>query len=147
MSKIYIENYNPNDLTNKLVKLKPLLKSKTETKHLYCNDGMYVLENNKLFQLEPNFMSKIETKKVGKINFVIDSTLVNKVEVQSQMPLSYIIRATTLNVYGGQGSRDTTLNVEMIGDNVVGFYFLCKEVDFGNPFFREDLETFLSVLF
>lgn len=147
MPKLYIENYNPTHLTNKLDKMKSMLRTKTEIRQLYCDDGMYILENNKLYQLEPTFASNIETKKVGKINFIIDNTVTNKVEVQSQLPLSYIIRATTLNVYGGQGSRDTTLNVEMIGDKVVGFYFVCKDAEFGNPFFREDLETFLSVLF
>lgn len=146
MSKIYIANYDPSNLTNKLDKLKPLLKKQVVVKHLYCDDGMYTIENNKLYMLEPSFNSNVEEKKVNNYTFIIDSTPVNKIEVQSQLPLSYIIRETTLNIYG---SRDTTLNVETIDNKVVGFYFLCKEqkVDFSNQFFKEDLNEFLAVLF
>ena len=146
MSKIYIANYDPSNLTNKLDKLKPLLKKQVVVKHLYCDDGMYTIENNKLYMLEPSFNSNVEEKKVNNYTFIIDSTPVNKIGVQSQLPLSYIIRETTLNIHG---SRDTTLNVETIDNKVVGFYFLCKEqkVDFSNQFFKEDLNEFLAVLF
>ena len=51
MSKIYIANYDPSNLTNKLDKLKPLLKKQVVVKHLYCDDGMYIIENNKLYML------------------------------------------------------------------------------------------------
>ena len=146
MSKIYIANYDPTNLTNKLTKLKPLLKETKVVKHLYCDDGMYTMENDKLYRVEPSFNSKIEEKKVNNYTFIIDSTPVNKVEVQSQLPLSYIIKTTNLNVYGGQGSRDTTLNVELIEDKVVGFYFLCKEIDFSNQFFREAMNKLLSYI-
>jgi len=146
MSKIYIANYDPSNLTNKLDKLKPLLKKQVVVKHLYCDDGMYTIENNKLYMLEPSFNSNVEEKKVNNYTFIIDSTPVNKIEVQSQLPLSYIIRETTLNIYG---SKDTTLNVVTIHNKVVDFYFLCKEqkVDFSNQFFKEDLNEFLAVLF
>ena len=149
MSKIYIANYDPSNLTNKLDKLKPLLKKQVVVKHLYCDDGMYTIENNKLYMLEPSFNSNVEEKKVNNYTFIIDSTPVNKIGVQSQLPLSYIIRETVVNVCGGQGSMDTTLNVETIDNKVVGFYFLCKEqkVDFSNQFFKEDLNEFLAVLF
>jgi len=146
MSKIYIANYDPSNLTNKLDKLKPLLKKQVVVKHLYCDDGMYTIENNKLYMLEPSFNSNVEEKKVNNYTFIIDSTPVNKIEVQSQLPLSYIIRETVVNVCG---SMDTTLNVETIDNKVVDFYFLCKEhkVDFSNQFFKEDLNEFLAVLF
>ncbi len=143
MSKIYIANYDPINITNKLDKLKPLLKETKVVKHLYCDDGMYTMENNKLYRIEPNFNSKIEEKKVNNYTFIIDSTPVNKVEVQSQLPLSYIIKTTSLNVYG---SKDTTLNVELIEDKVVGFYFLCKDVDFSNQFFKETMNELLSYI-
>ena len=146
MSKIYIANYDPINLTNKLTKLKPLLKETKVVKHLYCGDGMYIMENNTLYRVEPSFNSKIEEKKVNNYTFIIDSTPVNKVEVQSQLPLSYIIKTTNLNVYGGQGSRNTTLNVELIEDKVVGFYFLCKDVDFSNQFFKEAMNELLSYI-
>ena len=147
MSKIYIANYDPINLTNKLDKLKPLLKETKLVKHLYCDDGMYTMENNTLYRIEPSFNSKIEEKKVNNYTFIIDSTPINKLEVQSQLPISYIIKATSLNVYGGQGRQDTTLIVELIEDKVVGFYFLCKDVDFSNQFFKETMNEFLSVLF
>ena len=124
-------------------------------KHLNDNNAgindnnLDISENNKLYMLEPSFNSKVEEKKVNNYTFIIDSTPVNKIEVQSQLPLSYIIRETVVNVCGGQGSKDTTLNVETIDNKVVGFYFLCKEqkVDFSNQFFKEDLNEFLAVLF
>ena len=146
MSKIYIANYDPSNLTNKLNKIKPLLKETKVVKHLYCDDGMYTMENDKLYRVEPSFNSKIEEKKVNNYTFIIDSTPVNKVEVQSQLPLSYIIKTTLVNTYGGQGRQDTTLNVELIEDKVVGFYFLCKEVDFSNQFFKEAMNELLSYI-
>lgn len=146
MSKIYIANYDPSNLTNKLNKLKPLLKEQKVIKHLYCDDGMYIMENNALYRVEPSFNSKIEEKKVDNYTFIIDSTPVNKLEVQSQLPLSYIIKTTLINTYGGQGRPDTTLIVEQIEDKVVGFYFLSKEVDFSNQFFKETMNELLSYI-
>ena len=146
MSKIYIANYDPSNLTNKLNKLKSLLKEQKVIKHLYCDDGMYTIENHTLYRVEPSFNSKIEEKKVNNYTFIIDSTPINKLEVQSQLPLSYIIKTTLINTYGGQGRPDTTLIVEQIEDKVVGFYFLSKEVDFSNQFFKETMNELLSYI-
>ena len=62
-NKIYIDNYNPSILANKLNLLKDLLVDTKLIKEIYSTDGLYRLENNVLYQLEPAFKTNIEVKK------------------------------------------------------------------------------------
>jgi hypothetical protein len=143
-NKIYIDNYNPSILANKLNLLKDLLVDTKLIKEIYSTDGLYRLENNVLYQLEPAFKTNIEVKKFTNITFIIDSTPVTKVEVQSQLPIGYLIVPTSISAYKKSG---LTLYVESIESNIVGFYFEYNgKIDFTNQFFKEDLSMFLNVL-
>ncbi len=144
MSKIYIDNYNLLNLTSKLDLLKSLLVDTKEVKEIYSQYGIYRLENNNLYQLESAFKSEIEVKKFTNITFIIDSTLVTRTEVQSQLPLDYIVVPTLVRKYKKSG---LTMYVESVENKVTSFYFEYNgKIDFTNDFFKEDLSVFLNVL-
>jgi hypothetical protein len=150
MVKIYIDNYDLTKLSKKIGMLKDFVLVKKTNKNIYSIDGLYLLENDILYQLEPSFKSNIEVKKIEKYTFIIDNTEVKKKEIESQLPLEYIICESQLNIYSSKESKLLSLVVETLGENVVGFYFECKnigDVDFTNKFFIENINEFLCVLF
>ena len=48
--KIYIDNYNPNKLINKFEKLDTYFLCKKDIVELYCDDGMYLIDQNNCYK-------------------------------------------------------------------------------------------------
>ena len=72
--KIYIENYNPSKLIKKLDKLDTHFLCKKDIVEIYCDDGMYLIDQNNCYKLNVS-NENVVNKSINGINFIIDENL------------------------------------------------------------------------
>ena len=96
--KIYIENYNPNKLMKKLDKLDTYFLIKKDIVEIYCDEGIYMIDNNNCYKRNIS-NENIVNKTVNGINYVIDETVITNENVY-QIPTDHVSINITKFYYG-----------------------------------------------
>jgi len=96
--KIYIENYNPNKLIKKLDKLDTYFLIKKDIVEIYCDEGIYIIDNNNCYKRNIS-NENIVNKTVNGVNYVIDETVITNENVY-QIPPDHISINITKFYYG-----------------------------------------------
>jgi len=96
--KIYIENYNPSKLIKKLDKLDTYFLCKKDIVEIYCDDGMYLIDQNNCYKLNVS-NENVVNKSINGINFIIDKSDVKKTDAY-QIPPQHISINITKFYYG-----------------------------------------------
>jgi hypothetical protein len=96
--KIYIENYNPNKLIKKLDKLDTYFLMKKDIVEIYCDEGIYIIDNNNCYKRNIS-NENIVNKTVNGVNYVIDETVITNENVY-QIPPDHISINITKFYYG-----------------------------------------------
>ena len=96
--KIYIENYNPNKLMKKLDKLETYFLMKKDIVEIYCDEGIYIIDNNNCYKRNIS-NENIVNKTVNGVNYVIDETVITNENVY-QIPPDHISINITKFYYG-----------------------------------------------
>ena len=96
--KIYIENYNPNKLIKKLDKLETYFLMKKDIVEIYCDEGIYIIDNNNCYKRNIS-NENIVNKTVNGVNYVIDETVITNENVY-QIPPDHISINITKFYYG-----------------------------------------------
>ena len=96
--KIYIENYNPSKLIKKLDKLDTYFLCKKDIVEIYCDDGMYLIDQNNCYKLNVS-NENVVNKSINGINFIIDESDVKKTDAY-QIPPQHISINITKFYYG-----------------------------------------------
>ena len=96
--KIYIENYNPSKLIKKLEKIDTYFLCKKDIVELYCDDGMYLIDQNNCYKLNVS-NENVVNKSINGINFIIDESVVKKTDAY-QIPPEHISINITKFYYG-----------------------------------------------
>jgi hypothetical protein len=168
--KIYIDDYNPYTLSNKLNKLKKYLVNTHQYIEIYSDDGIFYIDDLGIYKI---IIIQDETIKYTSIQtncrFLIDRTKSYKENVTT-IPLNHI--NNTIHKYEYkldlkskiklviEGTIDPNNNIDQtdhISNNLNNesnifipnnFYFeiLDKNIDFNELFDNNDLNVFLSLL-
>ena len=96
--KIYIENYNPSKLIQKLDKLDTYFLCKKDIVELYCDDGMYLIDQNSCYKLNVS-NENVVNKTLNGVKLVIDESDVKKTDAY-QIPTEHISINITKFYYG-----------------------------------------------
>lgn len=96
--KIYIENYNPIKLIQKLDKLDTYFLCKKDIVELYCDDGMYLIDQNSCYKLNIT-NENVVNKTLNGVKLVIDESDVKKTDA-FQIPPEHISINITKIYYG-----------------------------------------------
>jgi hypothetical protein len=168
--KIYIDDYNPYTLSNKLTKLKKYLVNTNQYIEIYSDDGIFYIDDLGIYKI---IIIQDETIKYTSTQtncrFLIDKTKSYKENV-TNIPLNHI--NNTIHKYEYkldlrskiklviEGTINPTNNIDQIDhinnslnneSNILipnNFYFeiLDKNIDFNELFDNNDLNVFLSLL-
>jgi len=165
--KIYIDDYNPYTLSNKLTKLKKYLVNTHQYIEIYSDDGIFYIDDlgiYKIIIIQDETIKYTSTQTNRK--FLIDRTKSYKENV-TNIPLNHINNTIYKYEYKLdlkskiklviEGTIDPTNNIDHINNNLNNesnifipnnFYFeiLDKNIDFNELFDNNDLNVFLSLL-
>ena len=162
--KIYIENYNINELAkkqNNLEKYYLYSKSKNE---FYSSEGIFYIEDNDilLYKMDVvkdiSFRSVIKSESSVKYNLIVDGSIVER-KLEYQIPFDSIYLRNEKKYYSINNKSKVKLVIERIYNDVDidsnthfnekhnSFYFEieCKE-NIEDPIIKEELNVFLSLL-
>lgn len=129
--KIYIENYNPKNITAFVLykKLDEYFRKKTTEHEIYSSNGFYILQNNKIHKVthecngkKPQKILNYFSENTNK-NIIVDYSNV-KQDIHYQLPISHVCNKVDTFVY----SRSDKSLVELI---VKGFH-IKKEIELNN---------------
>lgn len=96
--KIYIENYNPSKLLKKLDKIDTYFLCKKDVIELYCEDGIYLVDNNNCYKRNIS-NENVVNKSLNGVNLVIDESVITNTNVY-QIPPDHISINITKFYYG-----------------------------------------------
>jgi len=160
--KIYIDNYNIDNLKTKLIDLKFLFKKSIKYKKIISKyHGVYNVYDNVIYKLDDsnidlkkiyskNFIfSKNSNKKQQDINIIIDNNEIKWNEIYSYIPLNHFILPITEYQY--YINKNIVLIIEMTTDYTpFDFYFIFENIFFfteDDLYLQEEFTNFLNILF
>jgi len=149
--KLYIENYNPKYLLDKMSKLKEYIVETKNVTFIYSEDGIFEISENNIFQLEP-FSEKIERITLdNKTYFLVDYTILKR-ELAHYVPSDHNAIETVINKYTlnkGKNAMQLIVYLSKDKEKYVPYDFFI-EIDnnesLTNNFVKENLNVFLSLL-
>ena len=162
MPKLYIPNYNLQNLIHKWKDLDKYYLKKTKSDMIYSDKGIFNIHNNKqLIRMCPIDIPIFTTEE----GFTIDNSYFEETEIDSQIPYDHIRLCTEclhfcIGKQSGihlviEGTYDKDINIDTVTtqnleDKYYQFYpcdmyFLSKE-DINNKLFLEEVNMFLSII-
>jgi len=165
-TKIYINNYNPSAIKDKINLLSENIKLEKNIIEIISPDGIFNVENNNIYKLKP-IDFEIKTDKLNNFTLLFDESYYVKEEVLSQIPYDHIISNKSIIHYTTTGTKTKTF-VELVVEGIyesnfftatsrnnsidklscfrpINFYFLINE-PFDNILVKKELSVFLSML-
>jgi len=146
--KIYINNYNIDNLSKKLKGLNEYLINKTNSIEIYSDEGIYLVDENNIYNI--TYLDR----PVQKINYTddvemcIDLSTTNTIIV-NQLPSDNIILKLATYTYKTCPRSKVKLIVNFtLNKNMeykpYNFYFdVSDDIDINGPIFKEDINVFL----
>jgi hypothetical protein len=146
--KIYINNYNIDNLSKKLKGLNEYLINKTNSLEVYSDEGIYAVDENNIYNI--TYLDR----PVQKINYTddvemcIDLSTTNTIIV-NQLPSDNIILKLATYTYKLCPRSKVKLIVNFtLNKNMeykpYNFYFdVSDDIDINGPIFKEDINVFL----
>jgi len=163
-TKIYIDNYNPNQITpNILLKLEDLHKSTKTMVQLFSSSGIFTIQNNKIIKQIPNDkpLKKIHFDgNERKFDLIVDESFFKEEQILSQIPITHHSKLITKFYYcQGEKSKlylviegcfnsniDNDLHKKKYTNFVVeNVYFLVND-EIDNYLIKKEINVFLSLL-
>ena len=151
--KIYIENYNIENLSKKMKGLNKYLTNKTNVVEVYSDEGIFVIDQQNIYKVDyldkPIKKGKYISETSVAINMMIDTSETSRTIV-NQLPPDNVILKTETQTYQINASLKTKLVVISTLNKVVNeykphdFYFdVSNDIDINSPIFKEDINVFL----
>ena len=151
--KIYIENYNIENLSKKMKGLNKYLTNKTNVIEVYSDEGIFVIDQQNIYNVDyldkPIKNGKYISETGTVFNMIIDTSETTRTIV-NQLPPDNIIMKTETHVYEINASSKTklvvisTLNKAINEYKPYDFYFdVSNDIDINSPIFKEDINVFL----
>ena len=146
--KIYINNYNIDNLSKKLKGLNEYLINKTNSIEIYSDEGIYLVDENNIYNI--TYLDR----PIQKINYTddiemsIDLSTTNSIIV-NQLPSDNIIVKLATYIYKICPRSKVNLIVNFtLTKNMeykpYNFYFdVSDDIDINGPIFKEDINVFL----
>ena len=151
--KIYIENYNIENLSKKMKGLNKYLTNKTNVVEVYSDEGIFVIDQQNIYKVDyldkPIKKGKYISETSVAINMMIDTSETSRTIV-NQLPPDNVILKTETQVYQINATSKTKLIVISTLNKAVNeykphdFYFdVSNDIDINSPIFKEDINVFL----
>ena len=151
--KIYIENYNIENLSKKMKGLNKYLTNKTNVIEVYSDEGIFVIDQQNIYNVDyldkPIKNGKYISETGTVFNMIIDTSETTRTIV-NQLPPDNVIMKTETHVYEINASSKTklvvisTLNKAINEYKPYDFYFdVSNDIDINSPIFKEDINVFL----
>ena len=146
--KIYINNYNIDNLSKKLKGLNEYLINKTNSIEIYSDEGIYLVDENNIYNI--TYLDR----PIQKINYTddvemsIDLSTTNSIIV-NQLPSDNIILKLATYTYKICPRSKVKLIINFtLNKNMeykpYNFYFdVLDDIDINGPIFKEDINVFL----
>jgi len=147
--KLYIENYNIQNIFKKQKSLDQFLSNKSNIFEVYSTDGIYVVDQNNIYKLS------ILDKNIIKIDNFIEkyNILIDKSEITTknfnQIPFDNFILKSENYIYKLNNKSRIKLVLNLILNETMeyipaDFYFdIPDELDVNSPLFKQDIQEFL----
>lgn len=149
--KLYIENYNPKKLLDKMSNLKEYLSEKKNVIFIYSENGIFEISENNIYQLEP-FSEKIQRITLDNHTyFLIDYTEIKR-ELSNYIPAVHNGIETTIEKYTlnkGKNNMQLVIYLSKQNEKFVPYDFFIEmdnNENLTNNFVKENLNVFLSLL-
>jgi hypothetical protein len=151
--KIYIENYNIENLSKKMKGLNKYLTNKINVIEVYSDEGIFVIDHQNIYKVDyldkPIKKGKYISETSAVFSMIIDTTETTKAIV-NQLPPNNVIMKTETQVYEINASSKTKLVVILTLNKAVNeykpydFYFdVSNDIDINSQIFKEDINVFL----
>jgi hypothetical protein len=151
--KIYIEDYNINNLPKKIKSLSKYLTNKTTTVEVYSDEGIFLIDNQNIQKItyldKPIKKGKYINENEITFDLLIDNTETTTTLV-NQLPTDNVIMKTETQTYQIHANSKTKLVVKLTLNKVTNeykphdFYFdVSNDIDINSPIFKEDVNVFL----
>ena len=151
--KIYIENYNIENLSKKMKGLNKYLTNKTNVIEVYSDEGIFVIDQQNIYNVDyldkPIKNGKYISETGTVFNMIIDTSETTRTIV-NQLPPDNIIMKTETQVYQINATSKTKLVVISTLSKAINeykpcdFYFdVSNDIDINSPIFKEDINVFL----
>ena len=151
--KIYIENYNIENLSKKMKGLNKYLTNKTNVIEVYSDEGIFIIDQQNIYKVDYLDKPIKNVKYINETNTIFDmmidssettSTIVN------QLPPDNVIMKTETQVYQTNATSKVKLVIISQLNKPVNeykphdFYFdVSNDIDINSPIFKEDINVFL----
>lgn len=110
--KLYIDDYDPKDLINKLDKLKKYLINSYNYIEIYSDDGIYYIDKSQIYKI---IVEKDESIKytcvLSGYKFILDKSISSK-ELVNNIPLNHINNTIYKNEYIIDSKKDVIFIIE-----------------------------------
>lgn len=153
MIKIYINNFNLNDFSNKINNINTVAKSciRTIKHYIYSKEGFFIINYNSICKIE-RIDCECEKILLNNKNIIIDKSYDNIIKNIYQIPIDHkICKQITYQYKINNKSRlsfiiETLLDKNFINEEkVINYYFTVgNSVNINEV--EEEIDTFLSIL-
>ena len=146
--KIYINNYNIDNLSKKLKGLNEYLINKTNSIEIYSDEGIYLVDENNMYNITYLDRPIEKINYTDSIEMSIDLSTTNSIIV-NQLPSDNIILKLTTYTYKICPRSKVKLIINFtLNKNMeykpYNFYFdVLDDIDINGPIFKEDINVFL----
>jgi hypothetical protein len=151
--KIYIDNYNIDDLPKKMKTLSKHLTNKTNAIEVYSDEGIFVIDEQnirKVAYLDKPIKRGQYINETGRVFDLLMDHSETTMTLVNQLPTDNVILKIETQIYQITANSKTklviksTLNKVTNEYNPCDFYFeLPNDIDISNPIFTEDINVFL----
>ena len=151
--KIYIDNYNIDDLPKKMKTLSKHLTNKTNAIEVYSDEGIFVIDLQniqKVAYLDKPIKRGKYINETGRVFDLLMDHSETTMTLVNQLPTDNVILKIETQIYQITANSKTklviksTLNKVTNEYNPCDFYFeLPNDIDISNPIFTEDINVFL----
>ena len=146
--KIYINNYNIDNLSKKLKGLNEYLINKTNSIEIYSDEGIYLVDENNIYNITYLDIPIQKINYTDDVEMSIDLSTTNSIIV-NQLPSDNIILKLATYTYKICPRSKVKLIVNFtLNKNMeykpYNFYFdVSDDIDINGPIFKEDINVFL----
>ena len=151
--KIYIDNYNIENLPKKMKGLSKYLTNKTNVIEVYSEEGIFVIDQQNIYRVDyldkPIKKGKYINENDIVFNMIIDTSETTKT-IMNQLPPDNVIMKTETHLYQINATSkikmviNLTLNKDVNEYKPYDFYFdVSNDIDINSLIFKEDINVFL----
>jgi hypothetical protein len=146
--KIYINNYNIDNLSKKIKGLNEYLINKTNSIEIYSDEGIYLVDENNIYNITYLDIPIQKINYTDDVEMSIDLSTTNSIIV-NQLPSDNIILKLATYTYKTCPRSKVKLIVNFtLNKNMeykpYNFYFdVSDDIDINGPIFKEDINVFL----